>query len=74
MVKKQEQGEVFDFSTVENLGVLDKKATIQTDNVIGEIYIPSVEINLPILSWYMLHCEVVILERVDVMDDVEDKR
>ncbi|MFC4600270.1 class A sortase [Cohnella hongkongensis] len=39
----------FDFSEVENLGALDVGATIQTENVIGGIYIPSVDINLPIL-------------------------
>lgn len=47
--KEQEKGVAFDFSAVENLGYVDKKATIQTENVIGGIYIPSVDINLPIL-------------------------
>lgn len=46
---EQKQEEAFDFSAVENLGFLDKRATIQTENVIGGIYIPSVNINLPIL-------------------------
>ncbi|QUL53504.1 class A sortase [Paenibacillus tritici] len=46
---QKKQVESFDFTAVENLGFLDKKATIKTENVIGGIYIPSVDINLPIL-------------------------
>lgn len=39
----------FDFSKVENLSSLDARALIQTEYVIGGIYIPSVAITLPIL-------------------------
>ncbi|WP_178075921.1 class A sortase [Paenibacillus oralis] len=39
----------FDFSEVENLDAFDITASIQTENVIGGIYIPSTGINLPIL-------------------------
>ncbi|MFD0961128.1 class A sortase [Paenibacillus chungangensis] len=131
---EQVKVEAFDFSEVESLGFLDEKATIQTENVIGGIYIPSVDINLPILygatnenlkaasatmkpeqamgegnyaiaahnsrnpdilfgslkyvkaddemyitnkdkvyKYKMVHRQVVMPERVDVIDDVEDK-
>lgn len=131
---KQKQAGAFDFSAVENLGFIDKKATIQTENMVGGIYIPSVDINLPILygatnenlkaasatmkpdqamgegnyaiaahnsrnpdvlfgslkyvevgdelyitnkdkvyKYTMVHREIVMPERVDVIDDVEDQ-